>query len=303
MRSYFNVRWLNILIIYYTCAIAKTRFAAVVLTDVYIILLYYITCVSIRARRRPRYWGRKFISRNSGEFYGRGTPLFRQKRTFPFFAKFRIRVYSLVCRRPNWMIRARLDGSVRWRRWRRRWQTNDSVWTDDCEETAQSGSGRTTRQWAAGEMGFRMIPSVMARAGKETNNNFYTKEDGLVSHGVGGRDTRIYGRQEVVFKWITVPPPTRLGEKRACDNLTDGVGDYPAMRNIRAKKTGSGGCGKSQKETARACINVINNNSSERKTCAAYVCTGPPSASSSPINNNNNNIVYDIFTPPNIIIT
>lgn len=83
-------------------------------------------------------------------------------------------------------------------------------------------------------------------------------------------ETRVYtrGRQEVVFKWITVPANDSAGEKRACDNLTDGVGDYPAMRNIRMKKTAVAG---KVKKRPRACINVINNNSSgsgKRKTCA-----------------------------------
>jgi len=39
--------------------------------------------------------------------------------------------------------------------------------------------------------------------------------------------------------------------------LTDGVGDYPAMRNIRTKKTAAAG---KVKKRPRACINVINNN-------------------------------------------
>lgn len=46
------------------------------------------------------------------------------------------------------------------------------------------------------------------------------------------------------------------GEKRACDNLTDGVGDYPAMRDIRTKikkkKKNRRRRGKSQKETTGA---------------------------------------------------
>ncbi|KAL4131147.1 hypothetical protein QTP88_008491 [Uroleucon formosanum] len=81
--------------------------------------------------------------------------------------------------------------------------------------------------------------------------------------GGGIRETRVYtrGRQEVVFKWITVPADDSAGKKRACDNLTDGVGDYPAMRNIRAKKTAAAG---KVKKRPRACINVINNNSRRR---------------------------------------
>jgi len=82
--------------------------------------------------------------------------------------------------------------------------------------------------------------------------------------GGGIRETRVYtrGRQEVVFKWITVPADDSAGKKRACDNLTDGVGDYPAMRNIRAKKTAAAG---KVKKRPRACINVINNNGGGEK--------------------------------------
>lgn len=68
------------------------------------------------------------------------------------------------------------------------------------------------------------------------------------------------------------------GEKRACDNLTDGVGDYPAMRDIRAEKNVGGGAGKVKKRSlARACINVINNNGREknlrRRTALAAALT------------------------------
>jgi hypothetical protein len=94
-------------------------------------------------------------------------------------------------------------------------------------------------------------------------------EGGRVRRRVVVRETRVYtrGRQEVVFKWITVPADDSAGEKRACDNLTDGVGDYPAMRNIRMKKTAAAG---KVKKRPRACINVINNSSNggKRKTCA-----------------------------------
>lgn len=86
---------------------------------------------------------------------------------------------------------------------------------------------------------------------------------GVEESGGGIRETRVYtrGRQEVVFKWITVPADDSAGKKQACDNLTDGVGDYPAMRNIRAKKTAAAG---KVKKRPRACINVINNNGRRR---------------------------------------